>query len=427
MKLLRASLAVLLTLLCPLIASAMDVSGQSRTYLASRETVESKNLLPLYEYLDFKAESSGADVSFNFGGWARQDLRDPSTNTRTNNDLQYAYLGLRQRTSNAFLNIGRVRIHEGVASELVDGVYGRTDLRYGFSIALYGGSPVETELDTRKGDSIYGGRISHGVRGLYLIGLSHLDEKNNSTEIRREEGVDLWFRPLSKLELQGVSNYNGISRHWMQHSYYLTVGPFGSFRLIGEASQIRYKDYFAATTLSAFTFPNINPDETVTTTGGSLEYTVTSSITAIVDYKAYDYKIAGKADYYGGKLSYAGDTFGAGAGAHTMNGETDRLKYDEQSLYATKKISKADISLQVIRVAYKQEINGIKDAINVSGAAGYSFTDKARMVADVEYSKNPDFNSDVRGLLTFVYHFDAKFERQQPAPQPTKKTGGKKS
>ncbi len=422
MKLLSASLAVLLALFCPLIASAMDISGQSRTYLSSRETVDSMHLMPLYEYLDFKAQSSDAGVSFNFGGWARQDLRDKSTNTRTNNDLQYAYLGLRQRTGNAFLNIGRVRIHEGVSSELVDGAYGRTDIRGGFGIALYGGSPVETMSDTRRGDSIYGGRIFHGVTGIYLLGVSYLDEKNNNNELRREEGVDLWFRPVSKLELQGVSNYNAISRHWMQHSYYLTVGPFGNLRLIGEASQIRYKDYFAVTNLSAFMFPNINPDETVTTTGGSVEYAVTSSITAIIDYKAYDYKMAGRADYYGGKVSYAGDSFGAGASVHRMNGETDRLKYDEQSLYLTKKISKADISLQGIHVAYKQEINGIKDAFNAAGALGYSFTDKARIVADVEYSKNPDFNSDVRGLLTFIYRFDAKFEKQE-----TKKTGGKKS
>jgi hypothetical protein len=423
MKLLRPSIVVLLSLLFPLMASALEVSGRSRTYLMSRETVDSKHLMPLYEFLDFKAESSGTGaVSFNFGGWYRYDLQDESFNGRSNDDLQYAYLSIRQRTGNAVLNIGRMRVHEGVASELVDGVYGRADLRGGFGMAVYGGSPVETMFDTRRGDSIYGGRISLGIPGLYSLGISYLDEKNNNSALRREEGVDLWLRPLSKLELQGVSSYNALSRHWMLHSYYLTIGPFGDLRLIGEASQVSYRDYFAVTTLSAFTFPNINPDETVTTGGGSVEYAVTSSLTAIVDYKAFKYKIAGSADYYGGKVAYAGSSFGVGGSVHRMNGESDRLRYDEQSLYISKKISQADISLQGIHVGYSQEINGVKNAYNVSATAGYTFNPKARLVADMEYSENPDFNSDVRGMLTFVYRFDAKFEKQQ-----TKKAGGKKS
>jgi hypothetical protein len=434
MKLLRASIAVLLTFFLPLAASAMDVSGQSRTYLLSRETADSMHLMPLYEYLDFKAESAGAGASFNFGGWARQDLMDASTDTRSNNDLQYAYLRLRRNTGNAFLDIGRVRVREGVASDLVDGAYGRTDLKGGFSIAVYGGSPVVESTVTsvatstipaansQKADSIYGGRVSHSIPGLYAIGLSFLDEKDHNTAFRREGGVDLWFRPFNKLELQGLSSYNDISRNWMQHNYYLTIGPFGGFRLIGTGSMTSYKDYFTGSTMSAFTFPSINPDETVTSTGGSLEYAFTSSLTAIADYKNFNYKIAGNADYYGGKISYAGDSFGAGISIHRMNGESDRLRYDEQSLYISKKIAKADISVQAIRIAYSQEINGVKDAYNVAGAAGYSFTPKARVVADVEYSENPDFNSDVRSMLTFVYRFDAKFERQT-----TKKTDSKKS
>ncbi len=434
MKLFRPSIAFLLTLFLPLIASAMDVSGQSRTYLLSRETADGSHLLPLYEYLDFKAESSGAGASFNVGGWARQDLMNESTDTRTNNDLQYAYLRLRRNTGNAFLDIGRVRVHEGVASELVDGAYGRTDLKGGFGIAVYGGSPVAEATVTsaatssipaagsQKADSIYGGRVSHGMSGLYTVGLSFLDEKDHATAFRREGGIDLWFRPFSKLDLQGLSSYNDISRHWMQHNYYLTVGPFGGFRLIGTGSMTSYKDYFTGATMSAFTFPTIDPNETVTSTGGSLEYAVTSSLTAIADYKSFNYKIAGNADYYGGKLSYAGDSFGAGVSIHRMNGESDRLRYDEQSLYGSKKITTADISLQAIRVAYSQAINGVKDAYNLAGAAGYSFTPKARVVASVDYSKNPDFNSDVRGMLTFVYRFDAKFEQQT-----AKKTGGKQS
>lgn len=406
--------AAFLALMYPFSASALDVTGQSRTYLQSYQTADSTRLLPLYEYLDFRAASgdSGA-VSFNFGGWYRYDLKNESFNGKYNDDLQYAYLSFREEQGNGTLNLGRLRVHEGVASELVDGIYGRTDLHGGFGVAAYGGSPVETRFDTRRGDTIYGGRIFHGVPGLYTLGVSYLDERNGNSAFRREEGADLWLRPVSKLELQGMSSYNSLSRNWMQHSYFVTVGPFDGLRLNGEFSRVSYKDYFVGATMSAFTFPSINPDETVTTTGGSISYALTHSLTAVVDYKNFNYRIAGHAGYYGGKLAYAAESFGAGAGFHRMDGETDALKYDEESIYLMQKISSFDISAQGILVAYKQAINGVKNAYTASAAAGYSFSAKARLAADVQYSKNPDFNRDTRGMLTFVYHFDTTYERKQ--------------
>jgi hypothetical protein len=378
--------------------------------------------LPLYEYLDFKAQgANNGAVSFNFGGWYRYDLKNESYNGKHNDDLSYAYLSFKQSTGNSVLNLGRIRVYEGVAADLVDGLYARTDLRGGFGLAAYGGSPVATDYDTRRGDAVYGGRLYQGIPGIYTIGLSYLDEKNNNTSFRREEGVDLWLRPFSKLELQGMSSYNDMSNAWMLHNYYLTVGPFGPVRLIGETSRVSYKDYFTGTNFSAFKFPSINPDETVSTIGGSVEFAITRSVTVIADYKSFAYDIAGDADYYGGKLSYAGSTFGIGASAHRMNGSSADLRYDERSLYIWTRISKMDISLQGIHVAYDQAINGVSDAYNASATVGYAITAKARAVADVEYSENPYFNSDVRGMLTFVYLFDIKTDTQKPKSDRTKK------
>lgn len=418
MRYLTFFLSAGLAFACPLSASALDISGTSRTYLLSRQTVDSTRLMPLYEYLDFRAGSGDpGEVSFNFGGWYRYDLKNESPNGKYNDDLQYAYLSFRGERGNKTLNLGRLRVHEGVASELVDGAYGRADLLGGFGVAAYGGSPVETRFDTRRGDSIYGGRIFHGVPGLYTLGASYLDERNGNSAFRREEGADVWLRPASWLELQGMSSYNALSRNWMQHNYYASVGPFSGLRLNGEFSRVSYKDYFVGATMSAFTFPRINPNETVTAAGGSASYAITRSLTAAADYKNFSYRIAGRAGYYGGKLSYAGESFGAGAGFHRMDGDTDTLRYDEGSVYFMRKISAFDISVQGILVSYKQEINGVKDAYTASAAAGYSFSPKARLAADVQYSKNPDFNRDTRGMLTFVYHFDTAFERKLMKPK----------
>lgn len=411
-RLLLSLLGLYAFLLIPSIASALDITGQSRTYLLSRETVDSTKLMPLIEYLNFKVDDSARDsVSFNFGGWYRYDLKSESTSSRDSADLQYAYLSIKKSTGNGALDLGRVLVHEGIASEQIDGLHARTDLKGGFTLAAYGGSPVETSSDTRRGDSIAGGRISQAVPGYVNVGVSHLDEKNAGTSFRREEGVDLWLRPITKLEVQGMSSYNAIGRGWMQHCYYLTIGPFSDLRLNGEFTKINYKQFFSAMTVSALTFTNIDPSETITTTGGSIEYAVTSKLTAVADYKNFHYSISGPADYYGGKITLAGETFGMGVSGHRMDGATDALQYDELGIYVSlKNIAGADVSLQLLHLAYKQAINGVKNADSASAAAGYMLTPKARIVADVSYSRDPEFKRDVRGMATFVYSFDQHYE-----------------
>lgn len=408
----RSCIAIILLLLLPSVAPALDLFGQSRTYLTTREKVDATRQTQLYEYLDFSlSHNDGANVSFNFGGWYRHDMAGEGADSTDDDDIQYAYLSLKRGTGNGMLNLGRIVVHEGVVSEIVDGIHGRTDLQAGFTVALFGGRPVETQTDGHRGDSLVGARVAQGVPGLYLVGVSSLDEKNGDRKFRREQGLDLWLRPLRRLELQGASTYNAIDRGWMQHRYNVGLGLFDGLRLNGEYTQVDYRQYFASATMSAFQFPNIDQDEKVTTTGGSVEYAVTKSLTAVADYRGFKYDIAGPAGYYGGKLRYAGTAFGAGLGFHRMDGATDRLKYDEYTAYASWKGASADIALQLIHIAYKEEISGIRSGDSASAAAGYAFTPKLRIVADVQYSRNPDFNRDVRAMATLVYRFDTTFAK----------------
>ncbi|HSA79155.1 MAG TPA: hypothetical protein VLG72_09895, partial [Nitrospirota bacterium] len=254
------------------VAPALELSGQSNTYLQSRETTDQTKLLPLYEYLNFKAENLGSQsISFHFGGWYRYDLKNESFGSKSTGDLQYAYLSYKPEKGNAVLNMGRLFVNEGVASEQVDGVFGRTDLLGGFTVAAFGGSPVETDFDTRTGDSAYGGRISQGLYEVYRIGFSYLLEKNGSDDFRKEEGLDLWFRPANKVELLGSSFYNALTSDWMKHTYFLTLGPFGIISFRTEFTNISYKDYFTSFTTSAFKFdPTINgvdPNEKLSSIG----------------------------------------------------------------------------------------------------------------------------------------------------------------
>jgi len=79
-------------------------------------------------------------------------------------------------------------------------------------------------------------------------------------------------------------------------------------------------------------------------------------------------------------------------------------------------------------VSYEQPVNDVSDAYTGTAAAGYTFSPKARIVADVEYVSNPDVIREVRGMLNFVYNFDAKLGgAAKTAPSAgAAKPGGKK-
>lgn len=421
-----------LSLLLSLIASgswAVDLSGQSRTYLQSYETTDSR-ITPLYEYLDFRAEDIGTKaLSFHFGGWYRYDLQGESYDTKSTGDLQYAYLSVRGSQANSYLDLGRVMVNQGVIFALVDGASMGTELRGGFTVNAFGGLPIETSYDTRTGDSVYGGRISQGMENIYRIGVSYLYEKNDHMDFRKEEGVDLWFRPVSKVELAGTVLYNALTKATARDTAILTLGPFSFLTLRTDFSHVNYADYFyssqttAASLLSSQSFPGtpsinalslatpftnglLDPNEKMTSIG---EEAIMSfgRLGLSADYTKYDYQIAGNASYYGGKITYSIlKNAGAGLSAHRMKGDVDSLRYYEYRLYGFDRFGPWDLALDLLLLNYDVEINGIKNSYSASLAGGYAITPKARLAADVEYQKNPYYDSNVLGMVKFVYNFE---------------------
>jgi hypothetical protein len=403
--------------------AAASISGDSNTYLQSRETENNKKILGAYEYLNFSAQDAGKEtISFHFGGWLRYDLGDAQPfGSRTDNDLQYGYLSFRGR-ANSLVNVGRVMVFEGVAAERVDGIYARTDLVNNFGVSAFGGRPVETPLATFHGNqSIYGARVSHQVPGLYRIGISALKEEHDSNDFREEVGIDLWVKPINKVELMGNSKYNSLTSDWANHSYFLVLGPFDKVRLNTEASWINYKDYFSAATTTAFSFQPavLDPSEKVRILGEELLYGFTDKLTMSANLKAYTYSIAGHATYAGINVRYSDAKYGgAGLSVHKMYGDEDRLRYMEYRVYGYRKLDKLDVTLDVLDVAYTTAINNVKNAYSASLAAAYELTEKLKLGADVEYSKNPDFNKDIRTFVKLTYSFDTAYVAHKPAAEP---------
>jgi hypothetical protein len=398
---------------------ALDLSGQSRTYIQSRQLEDATRNTPLHEFLSFRADDIGTqNLSFHVGGWYGYDFGGTTFEDSKGHtgDLQYAVLNYRTSTANSYVSLGRLMVNQGQASSQLDGFALGTDLKWGFGISAFDGIPVETALDTRKGDSVYGGRISQGREGVYRIGVSSLLEKNNGLDFRNEKGLDLWIRPVPKVELLGTSLYNSLTNGVARHAYYLTLGPFSALTLRTYFTEINYKDFFTSNTLSVFQFQpggpvSVNEKLRITGEEASLAF---GPINVSVDFKEYNFEQANNASYYGARLAYSGPASAAGLSIHHMNGQTVNLRYNEYRLYGQRKFgSWADLTADLFNVAYSQEINGVKNALSASLAYGRTLSTRARLTADIEYSKNPYFNQDIRGLVKLVYNFDI-------APSPKK-------
>ena len=403
---------ILFLLVLPAASPAVSLSGDSSTYVQSREAADSSKILGVYEYLDFAVQNLGNEtISFHTGGWLRYDLKEEEFGNKSSSDLQYSYLSFKSKTDNTIVNLGRVMVFEGVAAERVDGLYARTDLMAGFGLSGFGGSPVETGTDMPGNNLIYGSRLSHQYGDVYKIGISALKEEKDNQDYRREEGIDIWVHPIDKVDVTGRSSYNDVTKGWMEQSYALMLGPFEKLRLNATASWIDYDNYFFRTTMSAFTLKSglIQPHEKVRTLGGEASYPITDKVLITADYKNFTYDIAGKADYFGGKVKYSlTGSGGAGIGYHAMVGDTDKLKYNEYRIYGYKKFGHLDVSADVIDVAYLNAINGVKDSYSASLAAQYDLAEAWKLGADVEYSHNPDFDKDIRVFFKVLYHFGAK-------------------
>ena len=403
-----------LFLIAPAIASDYTLSGESRTIVRMRTTTDDKDLFPLYEYLNMslsKKLEDGASLSMHLGAWGRVDLADKTTSEYTDSDLQYGFLSYRGAKNNSVINLGRQFVVEGVAAEKLDGLYVRNDFIGGITTAAFVGAPVASETDSGVANLVYGARISHSIPKYYSIGLSFLkNEQDTGAQYREEEGIDLWFHPINQVDVVGRSSYNSITNDWMEHAYTLTITPAEPVRITAGVSAINYRDYMHTITTNALRPTNftINPNTSLITSNFGISYRALKNLTIAADYKNYDYDTENNSDYYGGKVDFSLQDFVAGAAFHHMYGNTDRLRYYETRLYALKKMKQLEMSADLTNVRYEERINGVRNSLSVTGSVGYEIKENLKLGANVEYSENPDFDNELRGLVKLTYAFDNK-------------------
>ncbi|TYO96103.1 hypothetical protein EDC39_11549 [Geothermobacter ehrlichii] len=411
--------ALVLLLFVPGPAQAVELRIQSDTIVRGFErdpgTGTDEAVIPGYEYLQADVGSlSEAGLSFHFYGWGRADLADNGFYSDTTaGEILYGYLQYRDSATGLQARLGRQYLFAGVSNEAVDGLSLAADLGPLFFLSLYGGQPVGLDsTGGRDGDSIYGGRLAVHVADWGDVGFSYKNIDNDSDTAEQMAGIDLSLYLPGGISLFGNSVRNLETDGWAEHSWELQY-DMGAWRLRPLVSMFEYSDYFGtgANAVNPFRFLAAS-GEKITVYGADLTrrgevWTLGGKV------RAYSYDQAGDNAYYAVLASWHGEEdTELGGELGFMDGDTDRQGYGQARLYAYVGGLRGRcwvdfVSGDLVYYWYDQSIYGEDASFFVSFGTGRTFLDGAlQLKVSGDYSSDPYFDDDVRGLFTLTYAYD---------------------
>ena len=421
-------LLLALVSLLPSLACAADLGFSSTTLFRFEQRVfpgfPSQMTVPATQFLRADVDKIGdGNLSLHLYGWERLDLADRSANDGPNDgDLTYGYLNYRFPTANAEIKAGRFIVKEGVAAEDIDGVSARADLRKGFTLSLFGGAPVRLDRDTRsKGDYIVGGRGSYRLKGKLELGVSGLYEggvtlntADNTKDARPLVGGDIWLSPHRFIELNGHTFFNAATDGIAEHSYLLAFKPSEIYSVSAIFNEQRFKNYFTYSNIRSL----FNPDNggEVKSYGGAIGWTIAAPVEVTADYRHYSRTSLvstdnnGNSDRYGvdARLTLLDKKLRSGFAYHRSDGATSFNSYNEVRGYSLYDSGRYVTSIDAIAQFYKNSIFNRKEAYELIASGGYRILQDLLLSGELGYSRNPQYNDDVRGVLKLTYNYAYK-------------------
>jgi hypothetical protein len=416
--------------------SSIDSTSILRIQQDSGAGVPRKTLAPLTQFLGVDVDKLGdGNLSAHLYGWGQVNLADrtPDVNgsdNRVEGSLTYGYLQYRFNNANARVRAGRLFVNEGIINEQVDGVSARTDLPYGFGISGFGGATVHTvhvpdAFSDGKGDGIFGGRVNYRKAGLLEIGLSGVYESKapartslpfgvlpGSYGNHRVVGGDLWFSPVSMLQVSGHTSYNTETEKIAEHSYLLQVTPVKDLVLSANFDEQHDRDYFYSSIIFADMIKDLGQESR--SFGGSASYKVLKNGEISADYKHYSRDI-GKAERFGGELrgTFLDNSLRSGLSYHYLRAGSDFAitpifqasgSFQEFRCFLMRDTKSYFASLDAIDYLFKKPVNGKDNAWEASGSLGYHLAPELALSGDLSYGENPQYDNEFKGLIRLTYN-----------------------
>ena len=443
--------------LMPALSAAAEYAIDSATYLRFQQYAtpgfDKKFQAPATQYLTIDATKLGVDgLSLHFYGWGNATMGSTiGDESRYDGTLTYFYLNYRLPGNNAQIKAGRFFVMDGMEFNQVDGVSFRTDLPAGFTAAIYGGVP--SPLDYNSSDSyrnqnwvggragnhnntgnwIVGGRLSNRIAGLMELGVSALYEAGlgditttgtdpalvtSQHNFRQLVGGDLWLSPVRMVEISGHTIYNTTDSGIAENSYLLKVTPHQTVIISGDYSDQNPSSSFSTTNLPSLFTPSQN--DKFRRYGGMVTVTPYKNLELSADFHHYTrnekwlataagglYREYGSSNRYGVdvRMAFLENQVRSGCSLHRVDGPNDSLSYNELRGYARYDAHAYVVSFDAIGHFYDAPSTTTTTAYELLLSAGYRFTPQLLLSGDISYGQNPEYDTEVKGLIKLVYNF----------------------
>ena len=222
-------------------------------------------------------------------------------------------------------------------------------------------------------------------------------------EDREILGGDLWVRPFTPVELLGRIAYNNATSGIAQQRYVLRLSPFTKLEVAVGYENYNYKDLFQTSLNSAFLSPSLDNTDEVQSVFAVVDYLIIEGLTVEVGVKSIrhdrdDPGDATRADL-GLRYAYNDKKDVAGLSAAFVSADRDENEYQEHRGFATYTPGVWRFTLDALTQRYKQAINGVKNAYQVVGSAGWQVLPNLKVSGDLTYTRSPQFSKDYAGLI----------------------------
>lgn len=447
------SCVALFTLLVPSAASGAEfgVYGTTLAQLWKQELpgFDKNTFAPATQFLGIDAtQMADGNLSMHLFGWGRVNLADQDFSTgKGGGELSSGFLRYRFSKANAELKLGRFASTDGIATEQVDGLAGRADLRGGLAFSFFAGKPViyktlpaaeQTEYEKQR-NFIGGGRLSLRVPRVLELGISYVQDGKAPVPdpllpspidySRRFLGGDIRIAPHPSFELSGRTMYNTAPRaeatatsgdsRLAEHDYTLNLKFSKLISLSGNFTERNFKEYFAGTNLPSL-FRQVENDKH-RGLGGSLTVGDNQAFSLVADYRKTRRETYGDASRFGGEVRWGSSALKlqSGAGYHRVTAADVLLvgaqipfyglSHHEVRIWLLHDGGTYAVSLDGIQHRYDDKnnpnLNGRTSVYEFVASLGYRPTSTLNISGDVSYGADPQFQKEVRGLLRVEFRF----------------------
>jgi hypothetical protein len=396
----------------------VEISSETifRAFERDRGKQDDSVLVPAYQYLrlDLGALDEGG-LSLHMYGWGRYDFNDSDHfDNNPDGELLYGYLEYNLPDYGTNFTLGRQHVMAGIINNSIDGLGVKSTLTPYFKYALYGGSPVGLSSEGgRSGDSFWGGRVAGHKAAEYEIGLSYKKKNSDGDSDEEMAGFDLFAELPFDINFFGFSSYNLDTDGWGEHSYEIRFDIY-DFNFRPFYQRYRYEDFFNTKDNSANPFRFLaDTGEILSSVGSDVIWQGFNQVDLGAKINFYDYDrrdenafyFEGNANWNLNGLTQIGGQLGR------MNGDSDETRYLLTRAFfywnmPSALLRSGFISGDAMYVHYDEEIYGKNYSLWLSLGGGMRFFDDALEVKlSGDWSKDPFFDSNIRGLLKIQYTY----------------------